>query len=122
MKPEALFNLAVRVLGLVFLYQAVHALSAYLSALGAPGFPNVITRPALISVVCYAVAAIWCLYGAPPIQEWAFPESRRTSNEPPPPRPPVAPEYKGPACVACGKPMPPGATTCPACGWTQPKG
>ena len=121
MKPPAIFGMVVRLFGVYLLYQAITALSAYFTMAGIsmPGLQMSMQngyRPALVNVLVHAVAAIWFLYGAPPIQDWAYPDSTRgkdlDSTE--------TPNTTGPFCVSCGKSVPAGSKTCAVCGWTQP--
>ncbi len=74
MKPVDIFRLAVRGLGLLFLYQMVQALVTALSMLSVwSGMGHVVVRPAWGKVILLGLAAVWCLFGAPPIQRWAYP-------------------------------------------------
>jgi hypothetical protein len=127
MKPHTIFALVVRLFGVYLVYKTVIALSALFTMSGVemPGFRlsvehdfsrGTFSRVAIINVLVLGAAAIWFLYGAQPIQDWAYPGSANDKNfkssEPSKPT--------GPFCTACGKAIPIGATHCPACGWTQP--
>ena len=82
MKPKDIFNLAIRVLGLVFLY---HGLS---------GLPTLIPMLFSGAVIPFAVGGLmvawqlllgyWFLRGAPPIMRIAYPEEagHRESEQP----------------------------------------
>jgi len=126
MKAPVIFGLLVRGAGVFLLYQAVHSLVGLINML-LISMPNLqgmtgMGRPAVstfLNIVLLAGAAAWFLFGAPPIQQWAYPEKDTPSAGPiPPDKPPVA--YDGPPCVACGKAILRDAKFCPHCGWTQP--
>ncbi len=78
MKPSDLFRLAVRVLGLLFLYQAVLTLCGLLPLLTAPTVRGMSAiKPTwgnYLVIILLILAALWCLLGAPPIQRLAYPE------------------------------------------------
>jgi hypothetical protein len=122
MKPQTIFALAIRLTGLFLLYKAIVSLSAFLmmSGVSTPGFQISVqhgfSRPAVINIIVLAAAAVWFLYGAHPIQDWAYPDARNENSF----KSSETPKSTGPFCTACGKSIPAGATNCPACGWTQP--
>ena len=79
MKPKDIFNLIVRLLGIVFLYQAVEkvpfafsALLACFSHFNSGGFFS-----ALIMVGWPLLVAYWLLRGAPPVARLAYPDEPR---------------------------------------------
>ncbi len=59
-----MFNLAVRLLGLVMLYQGIRAL-----AFGHP------VADAVSSAAVFVAAACWLFCGAYPVARWAYPET-----------------------------------------------
>ena len=81
MKMSQIFKLAVRGLGLVFLYQGVHALAALLPLLTAPTGRGIMSvKPTwgnYLVIGLLFVVAVWCFFGAPPIQRWAYPEEEK---------------------------------------------
>jgi len=113
MKHADIFKLIVKAFGVFLLYQAVSLFTDYLTAVGDS---ERISGPAFIKITGLVAAAVWFLFGAPPIQRWAYPEAK-TSSVPKS----VEVEEVGMPCVSCGKRIPEGSKTCPACGWTQPK-
>ncbi len=107
MKPADIFALAIRLLGLVFLYHAVL------------GFPQCFLSGVLFLHELLVIGAgLFCLFGAPPIQNLAYPQNSTIDR----------PTVTGPSpftgttrsCVSCGKSIPVDAKLCPHCGWTQP--
>lgn len=79
MKSKEIFNVAVRLIGLLFLYQG---LSAVPNALGSvcPVFPHFYFRnllPALFMVGWPLVLAWWLVRGAPRLMRLAYPEESR---------------------------------------------
>ncbi len=78
MKPSDLFKLAVRVLGLLFLYQAVLTFCNLLPLLTAPAVRGMAAvKPTwgnYLAILLLISAAAWCFFGAPPIQRLAYPE------------------------------------------------
>jgi len=76
MKPKEIFNLIVRLLGLIFLYQGLAGVPMALATF-CPRFPHFIWInffPALIMVGWPLLAAYWLIRGAPPLSRWAYPE------------------------------------------------
>jgi hypothetical protein len=67
MKPQDLFNLAVRLLGLVFIYLAARAVANIIFA------PSEII-PALLTAVFYSGIAWWLTGGAQVLAERAYPD------------------------------------------------
>lgn len=126
MKAPVIFGLLVRGVGVFLLYQAVHSLVGLINTIliSTPHLQGMtgMGRPAVsifVNVVLLACAAAWFLFGAPPIQQWAYPEKDSVNGDLiPPGKPPRV--CDGLPCVACGKAIPQGAKTCPHCGWTQP--
>jgi hypothetical protein len=119
MKHADIFKLIVKAFGVFLLYQAVSLFTDILTAIG--GSERAST-PACIKIAGLVAASAWFLFGAPPIQSWAYPEAR---PEPAAKKTEKIEELEtpetGPPCVSCGKPTPQGSQICPACGWTQPK-
>ena len=113
MKHADIFKLIVKAFGVFLLYQAVSLFTDYLTAVGAT---ERIGAPAFIKIAGLVAASVWFLFGAPPIQRWAYPEAKTSSA---PASEPV--EEVGTPCVRCGKNMPDDSKTCPSCGWTQPR-
>lgn len=116
MKPATIFDLIIKSFGVYLLCQAISALGGYFAMIGMEMGGSRISRPGLIHVLVLAGAAVWFLYGAHPIQNWAYPKSSDEADT----SPPVTPKPQGPFCVSCGKPIPVGSKNCPTCGWTQP--
>jgi hypothetical protein len=113
MKHADIFKLIVKAFGVFLLYQAVSLFTDYLAVVGAS---ERISGPEFIKIAGLVAAAVWFLFGAPPIQRWAYPETKMSSvpkSE--------AVEEVGMPCISCGKRIPEGSKICPACGWTQPK-
>jgi hypothetical protein len=65
---KEIFNLAVRLLGLLMLYQGVRAFALP---------PNPI-----FTTVVFLAAACWLLCGAYPVPRWAYPEVQETERVP----------------------------------------
>ena len=65
---SGIFNLAVRLLGLLMLYQGVRAVALP---------PNPI-----FTAVVFLAAACWLLCGAYPVSRWAYPEVQETERVP----------------------------------------
>jgi|GEM_PF-4779247 len=123
MKPKIIFNLLVKAFGVYFLYQAIHSFSSYLVVLGSPISMGQATLPVFLDMIVLGVAAVWFLFGAPPIQQWAYPDAEDSSDlsdSTSSISKQTIPTASGPPCVSCGKPVPSGSKACSACGWTQP--
>ena len=76
MKPKEIFCLIVRLVGLMFLYQSLAAVPMAVAAF-CPRFPHFIWSnffAALIMVGWPLLAAYWLIRGAPPVQQWAYPD------------------------------------------------
>ena len=76
MKPKDIFGLVVRLLGLIFLYEAAEKLPLALSATF-PGFKSISGigfLSALFMVGWPLVVAYWLLRGAPPVSRLAYPD------------------------------------------------
>ena len=127
MKTSEIFGLLVRAVGVVFVYQTVHALIGVLTIFNTQlprGMDFNLPGSTLFHVVGLAGAAVWFLFGAPPLQKLAYPDSTipgvpSSGREQTMPSPPKV-EYDGPPCVSCGQRIPAKASLCPHCGWTQP--
>jgi hypothetical protein len=119
MKPADIadiFGLVVRAVGVFLLYQAVSSFIEYLTTIAAlqsfgsfRGFDGA----ACFKIAGLVAAAVWFLFGAPPVQRLAYPEAKKTSAE--------SIETTGTPCVSCSKPIPVSSQLCPLCGWTQPR-
>jgi hypothetical protein len=72
MKSKEIFNLAVRLLGLVFLYQALTSPFAILVALASNSVLGVILG--ILGIVWPLVLAYWLIRGAPLLMRIAYPE------------------------------------------------
>jgi hypothetical protein len=82
MKPKDLFNLAIRVLGLVFLYHGLSALPALI-----PLILSAVVLPFAVAALMAAwqfLLAYWLLRGAPLLMRIAYPETpgRSESEQP----------------------------------------
>jgi len=76
MKPKDIFNLIVRLFGLVFLYQALVAVPLGLSAIFS-SFPHSKLGgiwSALMMIGWPLLLGYWMLRGARPLGRWAYPE------------------------------------------------
>ena len=135
MKPPVIFALVVRGFGVFLLYQSIHAASLFATLSAARTFDNSAqfmrgavgqafaqtvngTAAAFASVVVLFLGALWFLFGAPPIQQWAYPNSDGMSSAANASAAQLAKD--GPLCVSCERPMTVGAKVCPHCGWQQP--
>ncbi len=80
MKPKDIFSLAVRVLGLVFLYHGLLALPGLVSGL----WGNFATTVMSILVAGWPLlVAYWLLRGAPLIMRLAYPDDGHSDSEHP---------------------------------------
>jgi hypothetical protein len=82
MKPKDIFGLIVRLVGLIFLYNAAEKVPLALSAtfsgfkgVSGNGFLN-----ALFMVGWPLAVAVWMLRGAPPISRLAYPDESKSSD------------------------------------------
>jgi hypothetical protein len=76
MKPKQIFELIVRLVGLIFLYEAVEKVPLALTAIF-PGFKSISGigfLSALFMVGWPLVVAYWMFRGAPPVSRLAYPE------------------------------------------------
>jgi len=73
MTPKSLFSLAVRVLGLVFLYRALTALPELLSIFSTDSFRS--SLGTIIMIAWPLVVAFWLIRGAPLLIRIAYPNS-----------------------------------------------
>ncbi len=69
MKPKDIFSLAIRILGLVFLYHGLSILPMMLSG----GFRNLLM--AIIMIGWPLLVAYWLLRGAPLLMRLAYPDT-----------------------------------------------
>ncbi|MDE3100380.1 MAG: hypothetical protein KGJ88_12990 [Verrucomicrobiota bacterium] len=113
MKPSDIFNIIVRAFGVFLIYEIIQTLAGFASIVGAAAPFS--TPPVILRIVVLAAGAVWFLFGAPPIQQWAFPERRPSAKAES-----KAIEETGRHCVSCEKPIPESARICPSCGYTQP--
>lgn len=75
MKAKELFGLAVRLIGLLFLYQAISMVPTAIRSVFIPGFPHIYwsnVLPSLILVGWPLLAARWLIRGAPALQKLAY--------------------------------------------------
>ena len=115
MKPTDIFKLLVRAVGVYLLYQVVVLLPDFLIALsGSERLPGQV----FVRLAGLVGAAVWFLFGAPPILRLAYPEPK--TDLPAKKIETIERAETGPACVRCGKPTAEDSKTCPSCGWTQP--
>jgi hypothetical protein len=115
MKPKDIFKLAVRILGLVFLYHGLSALPTVIPLiLSSSPIANCVLG---IFMIAWPVAVAWWLIGgAPPLIRRAYPEAKTSSAAER-----EDDEGVGTPCVSCGKRIPDDSKICPLCGWTQPR-
>jgi hypothetical protein len=73
MTPKSLFTLAVRILGLCFLYHGLAALPSLLSLFPAGSFWNFVTN--IVSLAWPFAVAFWLIQGAPAVVHLAYPNS-----------------------------------------------
>src|ERR1041385_8729831 len=118
MKPPAIFALIVRGLGAYMLFQAIHTFAGAIAVMSLdgphmPGFTNRMSGGSFITVGVLALGAVWFLYGAPPIQTWAYPIATDLKGEA---SPKPQPTFTGPqlACVSCETAIPVGTVICPS--------
>jgi hypothetical protein len=74
MKSKELFNVAVRMVGLLFLYQGLVTVPTALASI-CPVFPHFVFRnlvPSLIMVGWPLLIAQWLIRGAPWLMRWAY--------------------------------------------------
>jgi hypothetical protein len=70
MNPKSIFSLAVRILGLVFLYRGLEALPAVLSIFPAGSFWNFVNN--VVGLAWPFVVAYWLIQGAPLLVRIAY--------------------------------------------------
>jgi hypothetical protein len=116
MKPATLFDLIVKSFGVYLLVQAISVLSGYSTAVAVDFEGRHISHIGLLRVIILAAAAVWFLYGAHPIQDWAYPKLAPDENGQS-----TTAKSQGSFCVSCGKPISTDAKSCSSCGWAQPK-
>jgi hypothetical protein len=84
MKPHDIFNLAMRLIGLIFLYQGLSAVPAAFHNF-CPIFPHFNFRslfPSLILVGWPMAVGLWLIKGAPWLMRWAYPnQTSATGSE-----------------------------------------
>jgi hypothetical protein len=73
MTPKSVFSLAVRVLGLVFLFRGLSALPEILSIFSTGSFRNALGT--IIMIAWPFVLAFWLIRGAPLLVRIAYPNS-----------------------------------------------
>ena len=76
MKAPAIFALVLRIVGLVFIYQAIQSLVALINFVTMQypqGTRLVIPYGSVLNLILLAAAAAWFLRGAPLIQRLAYP-------------------------------------------------
>jgi hypothetical protein len=83
MKPPEIFQLALRILGLVFLYHGLTplpvALAQFLSVFRGPNTGQVLFTMLMIAWPLFL--AWWLLRGAPQLMRLAYPEAKTTSPD-----------------------------------------
>ena len=87
MKTRDIFGLAIRLLGLIFLYHGLHSLpvavaQSFLALLRMPASVNdgsIISTPFM--GLWPLVVALWFFYGAPPLMRIAYPNSGHEAKE-----------------------------------------
>jgi hypothetical protein len=78
MKPRDIFHLAIRLLGLVFVYLSFKAVPVIFLDGGR----------SLLFVACYFVAALWLIGGAQFLMDRAYPDDEAEVHRPIPPQEP----------------------------------
>jgi hypothetical protein len=73
MTPKSIFSLAVRILGLAFLYRGLEGLPAILSLFPAGSFWNFVNN--VVAIAWPFVVAYWLVQGAPLVVRTAYPNS-----------------------------------------------
>jgi hypothetical protein len=79
MKPKDIFNLALRLIGLLFLYQGLAAVPNAVASF-CPAFPHFQFRTLLPSAILVGwplAVAWWLVRGAPWLMRIAYPEQKR---------------------------------------------
>ena len=82
MKSKVIFELAVRFLGLVFLYHGLSALPSVIAVI-APASRAGSLSGVILTILMAAwplVVAYWLLRGAPPLMRIAYPDTERHSD------------------------------------------
>ena len=82
MKSKEIFNVAVRIIGLFFLYQGLASVPTAFASI-CPVFPHFVFRnllPSLIMVGWPLLLAQWLVRGAPWLMRWAYPTEREASE------------------------------------------
>lgn len=85
MKPKDIFGLAVRLIGLLFLYQAVSMVPTAIRSIFLPSFPHIYwsnVLPSLILVGWPLLAAWWLIRGAAPLRKLAYGEDESATPKP----------------------------------------
>ncbi|MBE2180114.1 MAG: hypothetical protein IAE97_06550 [Chthoniobacterales bacterium] len=77
MKPKDIFSLAVRLLGLFFLYLAVRAVAVILS-----GPPSQIATGGILGVALFVAVGWWMLGGASLLMDRAYPSESGQQRNP----------------------------------------
>ncbi len=73
MTPKSIFSLAVRLLGLAFLYRGLEGLPAVLNIFPAGSFWNFVNT--VVAIVWPFAVALWLVKGAPLVVRTAYPDS-----------------------------------------------
>jgi hypothetical protein len=73
MTPKSIFSLAVRLLGLAFLFRGLEALPALLTIFPAGSFGNFLNN--VVAIAWPFVVAYWLIQGAPLVVRIAYPNS-----------------------------------------------
>ena len=83
MKTRDLFGLAIRLIGLAFLYQSLSAVPMAVAAV-CPRFPHFVFSnlfAALLMVGWPFLVAYWLIRGAPPLMRLAYPDEKSTGAD-----------------------------------------
>ena len=84
MKPREIFGVAVRLLGLVFLYLGLKDMPAILDVPELMGEDKSDIIAAILPVAFNLIVALWLMRGTFLVR-WAYPEASRISDQPHPP-------------------------------------
>ena len=85
MKPHDIFNLAMRLIGLIFLYQGLSSVPAAVHNF-CPIFPRFnfgSLLPSLLLVGWPMAVGLWLIKGAPWLMRWAYPNQTSTTGSDP---------------------------------------
>lgn len=80
MKAKTIFDLAVRLIGVLFVCRAVWSLPEIVGMILGGGVGNFMM--AVLSVVCPLLVGYWFLHGAPPVTDIAYPDGDDDEPQP----------------------------------------